>query len=126
MGEMSMLEFKLPWPGPKLSPNARIHWAILAKHKKKYRSACWLTCLEQIRGKPIEIPEGPLHLELEFVPPNRRSYDRDNLVARMKAGVDGLSDALKIDDKRFTTLSARLDAGQTGGFVRVRISKETT
>lgn len=121
-----MLEFELPWPGPKLSPNARIHWASLAEHKKKYRSACWLTCLEQIRGKAIEIPEGPLHLELEFIPPNRRSYDRDNLVARMKAGIDGLADALKVDDKRFTTLSARMNAGQIGGLVRVRISKETT
>lgn len=121
-----MIELQLPWPGPKLSPNARIHWASLADHKKKYRSACWLTCLEQLRGMKFDLPDGPLHLEMEFVPPQRRSYDRDNLVARMKAGIDGLADALKIDDKRFSVLSARLNAGEIGGFVRVRISKETS
>ena len=120
-----MLEFTLPWPQAKLSPNARVHWSTLAKEKKAYRSACWLTALDQLRGWRPEVPEGPLLVELEFVPPNRRSYDRDNLIARMKAGLDGLSDALRIDDKRFSTLTARVDAGQIGGFVRVQISKES-
>lgn len=119
-----MLEFTLPWPQSKLSPNARVHWSTLAKAKKEYRSACWLTALDQQRGWRPELPEGPLLVELEFVPPQRRSYDRDNLISRMKAGLDGLCDALKVDDKRFTTLTARVNAEQIGGFVRVRISKE--
>lgn len=119
-----MLEFTLPWPQSKLSPNARVHWSTLAKAKKEYRSACWLTALDQQRGWRPELPEGPLLVELEFVPPQRRSYDRDNLISRMKAGLDGLCDALKVDDKKFTTLTARVNAEQIGGFVRVRISKE--
>lgn len=119
-----MLEFTLPWPQSKLSPNARVHWSTLAKAKKEYRSACWLTALDQQRGWRPELPEGPLLVELEFVPPQRRSYDRDNLISRMKAGLDGLCDALKVNDKRFTTLTARVNAEQIGGFVRVRISKE--
>jgi hypothetical protein len=40
-------------------------------------------------------------------------------------GVRALADALKINDKQFTTLTARVDAGQIGGFVRVQISKES-
>lgn len=119
-----MLEFTLPWPQSKLSPNARVHWSTLAKEKKAYRSACWLTALDQLHGWRPEVPEGPLLVELEFVPPTRRTYDRDNLIARMKAGLDGLSDALRIDDKRFSTLTARVNAEQIGGLVRVRISKE--
>jgi crossover junction endodeoxyribonuclease RusA len=119
-----MLEFTLPWPQSKLSPNARVHWSTLAREKKAYRSACWLTALEQLRGWRPEVMEGPLLVELEFVPPNRRSYDRDNLIARMKSGLDGLADALRIDDKRFSTLTARVNAEQIGGLVRVRISKE--
>ena len=71
------------------------------------------------------MPEGPLLIELEFLPPNKRSYDRDNLIARMKSGIDGLCDALRCDDKRFTTLTARVNAEQIGGLVRVRISKES-
>jgi len=69
--------------------------------------------------------EGPWHVVLVFTPPDRRTYDRDNLVARMKAGIDGMCDALMIDDKDFDTLTAKVDAGRIGGFVRVRILKET-
>ena len=120
-----MLEFTLPWPQAKLSPNSRVHWSTLAKEKKAYRSACWLTALEQLRGAKAALPDGPLTVELEFLPPTRRTYDRDNLVARMKAGLDGLADALHIDDKRFSTLTARVNAEQIAGLVRVRISKES-
>jgi crossover junction endodeoxyribonuclease RusA len=120
-----MLEFTLPWPQTKLSPNVRTHWSTLAREKKAYRSACWITTREQLKGWMPELPIGPLLLELEFVPPNKRGYDRDNLVARMKSGIDGLCDALRCDDKRFTTLTARVNAEQIGGLVRVRISKET-
>jgi crossover junction endodeoxyribonuclease RusA len=119
-----MLEFTLPWPQPKLSPNSRTHWSILAREKKIYRGACWATAKDQLKGWMPELPIGPLLLELEFVPPHRREYDRDNLVARMKSGIDGLCDALRCDDKRFTTLTARVNAEQIGGLVRVRISKE--
>lgn len=71
------------------------------------------------------VPDGPLALDLTFVPPTRHSYDRDNLVARMKSGLDGLADALDINDKRFTTLAARVvSTNGIGGFVRVRIFQE--
>lgn len=120
-----MLEFTMPWPQAKLSPNARVHWAALAKEKRTYRNQCYITALVQLKTRTEVLPDGALHVELEFVPPNRRSYDRDNLVARMKAGLDGLADALKINDKRFSTLTARVNAEQIGGFVRVRISKES-
>lgn len=82
-----------------------------------------ITVLSQNVGRA---PDGPLTLELVFVTPDQRSYDRDNLVARMKSGLDGLADALKIDDKRFTTLAARVDTDNIGGFgfVRVRIFQE--
>jgi hypothetical protein len=44
----------------------------------------------------------------------------------MKSGLDGLADALKINDKRFSTLAARVTTDSIGGFVRVRISKESS
>jgi crossover junction endodeoxyribonuclease RusA len=118
-----MLEFQLPWPPSSLSPNARPHWSKLYKAKREYRHACWGTALSQPQQELV--PEGPLHIELHFVPPNRREHDRDNLVARMKSGLDGLADALKINDKRFTTLTANMSTDSIGGFVRIRITKET-
>ena len=61
---------------------------------------------------------------MTFIPPDRRSYDRDNLVARMKSGIDGLSDALRINDKRFNTVISTMDQDRYGGFVRIRILQE--
>ena len=121
-----MLELMLPWPPTDLSPNGRLHWSKLYRAKKAYRQACWAISLDQLKVSTDTVPSGPLLLELEFVPPSRRSYDRDNLVARMKSGLDGLADALKIDDKRFSTLAARVTTDSIGGFVYVRISKESS
>lgn len=115
-----MIEITLPWPAADLSPNARLHWAKLAKAKKLYRQACWAITLEQ---KAKVCDDGQLRLELTFYKPNRRSMDRDNLLARMKSGLDGVCDALKIDDKRFATVVVRV-ADEIGGFVRIHIGEE--
>ena len=73
-----------------MSPNARKHWAVVAKAKKQYKKDCFSVSKEQLkkyRGVYENIPER-LVLEMTFIPPDKRSYDRDNLVARMKAGID--------------------------------------
>ena len=69
-------------------------------------------------------PPERLVLEMTFIPPDKRSYDRDNLVARMKAGIDGLADALRINDKRFNTVISTMDSDYPGGFVKIRILQE--
>jgi len=61
-----------------------------------------------------------LHLTLTFYPPTRRAYDLDNALARIKAGLDGLADVLKVDDKHWTLTIRK---GETvGGFVEVEIT----
>ena len=119
-----MIELVLGWPPSNLSPNARLHWAKLARAKKQYRNACFSVSKEQLKKFNTEnIPE-KLVLEMTFIPPDRRSYDRDNLVARMKSGIDGLADALKINDKRFNTVISTMDTDYLGGLVRIRILQE--
>lgn len=118
-----MLEITLGFPPSELSPNKRLHWAKLARAKKLYRKACWEMTIEQL-GTAIEVPDGPLELQLLFIRPDRRSYDRDNLTARMKSGLDGMCDALKIDDKRFSTVVVRVAADEIGGMVKVLIKGE--
>ena len=122
-----MIEIVLGWPPSDLSPNKRLHWAKLAAAKKEYRKNCLSASREQLkkyRGVYKNIPE-KLVLEMTFLPPDKRNYDRDNLVARMKSGIDGLADALCINDKRFNTVISTLDSDYLGGFVRIRILKET-
>ena len=122
-----MIEIVLGWPPSELSPNRRLHWAKLANAKKQYRKDCFTVSREQLKkfkNLSASIPE-KLVLEMTFYPPDRRSYDRDNLVARMKSGIDGLADALRINDKRFNTVISTMDTDYLGGFVRIRILQET-
>ena len=110
------MNITLPWPPSGLSPNARNHWAKLAKLKKQYRETCaWAAMSQGVR--PIKAEQVKVHLA--FVPPNRRRRDWDNLLASMKSGLDGLSDVLRVDDSRFV-LSFEIVA-EVGGFVRVEV-----
>lgn len=108
----------LPWPPTGLSPNARLHWAQLAKLKKQYRQACWAQAIEQGAKK---LRAEKLHLTITFIPPSRREFDLDNALARIKAGLDGLSDALGVDDKRWSLTIQKGDG--IGGMVRVEINE---
>ena len=110
------LTLTLPWPPKELSPNARLHWRVVAKAKKAYRAACGWTAKEQGARR---IEAGKLHLSLTFFAPTRRAYDLDNALARMKSGLDGLADVLGVDDKHWSLSIARAD--EIGGFVRVEV-----
>lgn len=106
----------LPWPPKELSPNARLHWARVAKAKKAYRETCfWLA-----KAAKLQAPaEGLVRIELTFYPPCRRSRDKDNLIASMKAGLDGLADAMAVNDKRFDPVFWIAD--DIGGMVKVSV-----
>lgn len=111
-----MIDMTLPWPPKELSPNARVHWRQKHKHAKAYRRTCGLIALA------LDAPHlsGKKYFWVTFCPPNRRSYDDDNLLARFKAGRDGIADGLGIDDKNFVTT---INVGEPvpGGAVRVHI-----
>jgi len=88
----------LPWPPKELSPNARLHWSKVAKAKKSYRQISWTLALE---AKIKAMGEEAIHLGVTFYPPDRRGRDTDNMLASMKSGLDGIADALGVNDKRF-------------------------
>lgn len=102
--------FILPWPPVKLSPNARAHWRTKAAAAKAYKTACWGAVREQSQRAIKPALSGHLAVELEFRPPDRRSYDRDNLLARVKSGLDGLCEALGINDAQFSALTITVGA----------------
>lgn len=114
-----MSEVKLPWPPSELSPNSRIHWARKAKFAKGYKKSCW--AMAKQAGLCVDW-EGPVHVWLTFVPPDRRHRDQDNMIASVKYALDGLALALGIDDKRFVLHSSV--AAEIGGVVNVRLRKE--
>jgi crossover junction endodeoxyribonuclease RusA len=111
-----MVEVTLPWPPKALSPNSRLHWAVLAKAKKTYRHACAIVAKDQGLSKS---EASALHLTITFYPPTRRAFDLDNCLARMKAGLDGLADVLEVDDKHWSLTIQKAD--EIGGFVKIKI-----
>lgn len=65
-----------------------------------------------------------LHLSLTFYPPTRRSYDLDNLLARCKAGLDGLADVVGVDDSRWTLEISKNSEPTKDGLVHVTITEQ--
>ena len=114
-----MLTINLPWPPVGLSPNARNHWTTTARLKKAYRKACAMAAMEHGARRLLS---GRLEVHLRFIPPDRRARDWDNLLASMKAGLDGLADVLQVDDSRWR-LSFDVAQGEVGGMVVVQIEE---
>lgn len=114
-----MLTLTLPWPPRALNPNTRhAHWSKLATAKRRYRAACAIAARSQGVGA-TQAKE--IAVSLVFVPPDRRARDLDNLIASMKAGLDGLADVLELDDSRWTLTARKAD--EVGGVVRVEVSQ---
>jgi crossover junction endodeoxyribonuclease RusA len=113
-----MFEVTLPWPPKALNPNARVHWSAKSKSAKAYRVTCFALCIEAKTPKIKD--EGPIHLSIEFIEPDERHRDLDNMLASIKNGLDGIADALGVNDKRFHLSIRRSES--IGGMVKVVIS----
>ena len=106
----------LPWPPKELSPNSMIHWAKKAKHKKLYRTACWVLSLNaRISCSKL----GKVPIEITFYPPDRRHRDADNMVASIKSGLDGVADALGVNDRQF--LPTFVFSDEVKGMVKIQL-----
>jgi hypothetical protein len=131
-GKVNVISINLPWPSIKLSPNISQHWARLSEAKKSYKTECFLSTMHQIyyntnfnscNGQEKYDRYNGLDIDITFYPPQNRRYDRDNLVARMKSGLDGMCQAMKIDDSIFKCITARVGQKKEGGSVLVVITK---
>ena len=115
------MKLSLPWPDRTLHPNARAHWRVVAKAKKAARAQAHTLALAA-GAKTAALPEGRLHLFLDFYPPDRRRRDDDGLLASMKAARDGIADALGIDDSRFVSHPMVREEVRKGGEVVITIT----
>lgn len=104
-----------PYPPTVLSPNSREHWSKVAKEKKIARhDAHYLT---KISGVKIDASK-KVTLSIVFRPSTKCRYDIDNALARCKAMIDGIADALGVDDHNFEYRLARGEPFK-GGAVEV-------
>lgn len=91
----------LPFPPASLSGHAKGHWRSKSTPTAKHREWARLATLDAIRtqGMPT-FPDGDIPLHVTFEPADRRG-DKWNFPARAKASIDGVADALGVNDKRF-------------------------
>lgn len=116
-----MTEVVLPWPSRDLHPNARVHWSRRACAAKAARQAAHLSALE-CQWNRLSLPEGRLHVWIDAYPPDRRRRDTDGVLSSLKSALDGLADALGIDDRRFVPHPYLHDEPRKGGEIRIRIT----
>lgn len=98
-----MLIVKLPFPHAELFPNRKNgkHWGTTNSIKAAQKLEGFvLTKQAAHTAGPQEWPEH-IPLSLMFVMPDKRHRDSDNMLAASKALIDGMADALKVNDKRF-------------------------
>lgn len=91
----------LPFPPSILSGHNNGNWRGKSGTVRKYRE--WAKAATQevfgIAGWDGD-GKGDIPITVRFIPPDRRG-DRMNYPNRMKPAIDGIADALKVNDKRF-------------------------
>lgn len=117
----SEISLHLPWPPAALGPNARVHWAQRARYAKKVRrDTCMVTRSAMTAAGVLQYQwkAKPVQVDLTFVSKGRK-MDIDNAIARNKALLDGIADALGVNDSRFQLTAKYGSADRVGVHVRV-------
>ena len=98
-----LIEFDMP--DAKLSPNnknGKSFYAYKAAKDKAHVEARLITLSVMAgQGRPELIPS---RLYIRFIHPTRRNHDLDNSLASCKAHIDGMCQALGVDDSCFTSM----------------------
>lgn len=114
MAAGARMSVTLPWPPKELSPNARIHRMAKARAAKIYREQAYgLT-----KAAGLCLPDSEhVSLRFEFHAPDHRPRDLDNMLASIKAGIDGIADAMEVNDARFGIWLSRREPMKGGRVV---------
>lgn len=111
----------LPWFDSALSPNARTHWAKKAAAVKSARTIAYLRTREAGFGKHTFAGyDGRIDVWIDFYAKTRRYPDGDNALAACKAYLDGIADALGVNDSRFVHHPFVMNETFDGGKIVIR------
>lgn len=104
----------LTWPTQNLFPNKKVHWAKKAEEIKKLRSDSYYLTKHYI--KTFKWHGGFIPLNIIFHAPNNR-HDLDGCLSALKSGLDGMAEALKVNDKMFRPITIDFGDVVDGGEV---------
>lgn len=119
---MTSVLVELGWPAKQLSPNARVHHMVKHRYAKAAKiEAGWATKF----ARPFDwAADGPLSVAVTAYPPkNWNTADADNFVARLKSHLDGIAEALGVNDSQFQAPTVRWAQKTERGKVVVAIGE---
>lgn len=122
------MKIVLGWPDPRLNPNNAkgVHWGAMSKMRSAEREgAYWRTKTEMAKTDQAELLEfasaTSIAVDITFMAPSRRPRDLDNLLAAMKPALDGVAQAIGVDDRVFDRIILNRGYGAGIGKVVVEI-----
>jgi len=118
----------LPYPDRRLSPNARLHYRALAKVKAMARQEAKILATVAIPlrvKKELAASEDKIPITVRIYPPDNRHRDADNAFASCKAALDGIADALCVNDRRFRPSMQFMEPEKPGKVEIVLCSNDT-
>jgi crossover junction endodeoxyribonuclease RusA len=109
------MKLDLPYPDKALWPNGRPHHMAKARQVKKHREWAWIAARADLSAfracdpVPVRItvhgkPRGPLP-------------DKDGVIGAAKSYLDGIADAIRVNDRTFAAPTVEFAADRTGRFV---------
>lgn len=115
------MRIELDFPPAELFPNRSKgkHWTATHTAKKAYRElSAWLTKYQMKDWAPTE---ETIRMTVTFVMPDKRLRDTDNCLAAAKAGLDGMADALGVNDRQFQPVIVYREYGKKPGKMIVEL-----
>jgi crossover junction endodeoxyribonuclease RusA len=116
------MNIELPYPDKVLSPNSRCHWAKKASAAKNARAIAFYIAKNADKTEFAGY-EKRLHLWIDIYPKTKNYPDADNMLSSLKSALDGIADALELNDRRFIPHPFVKDETHKGGRVAIRITK---
>ena len=113
-----MIRVDLPYPHKALWPNGRAHYLAKYRQTADHHHWAYKATLAALRGlqRPVLPDRVPVHITVHPMPRGPKP-DKDNCAAAAKAYLDGIADALKVNDPCFEAPIATFATPRDGRFV---------
>ena len=122
IGDERMIEIIVPFPDSSLFPNRRqgqpwqsTHAAKVKAHEDGRMAATAATFGHD------SLPPRNVDVTIVFTPPDRRRRDVDGMLSALKPTLDGIAEALGVDDSSFNPIHLHRGEPMNGGKVTIII-----
>ena len=111
------ITIRVPWTPPAgLGVNAHKHWRVKHGPEQEGKQAAFLAARSTLARTPWQCPDMPVLVAVIHWEKRSRKKDADNALGAVKWLVDGICEAIGIDDRRFVTSMAfqKIDPAKQG------------